>query len=42
MTLMIIYKAFAKPHLDYGDIVYGDIVFDEAYNKKYHQKLENI
>ena len=36
-VLMIMYKAFARPHLDYGDIIY-----DEAYNKAFHQKLEFI
>ena len=31
------YKAFVRPHLDYGDIV-----FDEAYNEISHQKLGAI
>ena len=31
------YKAFVRPHLDYGDIFY-----DEAYNENFHQKLESI
>ena len=26
-----------RPHLDYGDIIY-----DEAYNETFHQKLESI
>ena len=34
---MTIYKAFVRPHLDYGDIIY-----DEAYNETFHQKLEYI
>ena len=36
-ALMTIYKAFVRPHLDYGDVIY-----DEAYNKSFHQKLESI
>ena len=36
-ALMTIYKAFVRPHLDYGDIIY-----DEAYNETFHQKLEYI
>ena len=35
--LITIYKAFVRPHLDYGDIL-----SDEAYNASFHQKLENI
>ena len=31
------YKALVRPHLDYGDMIY-----DEAYNKKFHQKLGYI
>ena len=31
------YKAFVRTHLDYGDIIY-----DEAYNETFHQKLEFI
>ena len=31
------YKAFVRPHLDYGDMIY-----DEAYNKTFHQKLGSI
>ena len=26
-----------RPHLDYGDVIY-----DEAYNKTFHQQLESI
>ena len=33
-TLITIYKAFIRPHLDYGDILY-----DQAYNMSFHQKL---
>ena len=36
-VLMTMYKTFVGPHLDYGDIIY-----DEAYNKTFHQKLESI
>ena len=36
-TLITIYKAFVRPHLDYGDILY-----DQAYNMSFHQKLESI
>ena len=34
-ALLIIYKSFVTPHLDYGDIMY-----DQAYNASFHQKLE--
>ena len=34
-VLITIYKAFVRPHLDYGDILY-----DQAYNASFHQKLE--
>ena len=36
-ALITIYKAFIRPHLDYGDIL-----FDQAYNMSFHQKLESI
>ena len=36
-ALMTIYKAFVRPHLDYDDVIY-----DEAYNETFHQKLESI
>ena len=29
------YRSFIRPHLDYGDIIY-----DQAYNASFHQKLE--
>ena len=35
-SLVTIYKAFIRPHLDYGDIIY-----DQAYNESFHQKLES-
>ena len=34
---MTIYKAFVRPHLDYGDVIY-----DKACNEAFHQKLESI
>ena len=34
---MTMYKAFVRPHLDYGDIIY-----DEAFNETFHQKLGSI
>ena len=34
-TLLIIYKTFIRPHLDYRDIIY-----DKGYNTSFHQKLE--
>ena len=34
-SLMTIYKAFVKPHRDYGDIIY-----DQGNNFAFHQKLE--
>ena len=33
--LLTIKKRFSRPHLDYGDIIY-----DQAYNASFHQKLE--
>ena len=36
-ALIIIYKAFVRPHLYYGDILY-----DQAYNLSFHQKLDSI
>ena len=36
-TLITIYKAFVRPHLDYDDILY-----DEAFNLSFHQELETI
>ena len=36
-ALIMIYKAFVRPHLDYGDILY-----DQAFNLPFHQKLESI
>ena len=36
-ALITIYKAFVRPHLDYGDILY-----DQAFNLPFRQKLESI
>ena len=35
--LIIINKAFVRPQLDYRNILY-----DQAYNMSFHQKLESI
>ena len=35
--LITIYKSLIRTHLDYGDIIY-----DQAYNVSFHQKLESI
>ena len=34
---MIIYKAFVRPNLGYGDVIY-----DESYNKTFQQNLKSI
>ena len=36
-TLITLYKAFARLHLDYGDIIY-----DKARNGSFHEKLESF
>ena len=36
-ALITMYKAFIRHHLGYGDILY-----DQAYNKSFYQKLESI
>ena len=36
-ALITIFKAFIRPYLDYGDILY-----DQAYNILFNQKLESI
>ena len=36
-ALITIYKAFVRPHLDYGDIIY-----DQVYKESFHLKLELI
>ena len=36
-SVIIMYKAFIRLHLDYGDVVYNQL-----YNMSFHQKLESI
>ena len=36
-SLITIYKVFIRPHLDYGDVI-----FDQAFNNSFHQRLEFI
>ena len=36
-TLVTIYKAFIRPHLDYGDVLY-----DQAFNNSFTEKLESF
>ena len=37
LVLITKHKIFVRSHLDYGDMIY-----DEAYNETFHQKLESI
>ena len=37
LTLVTTYKSFVKPHLNYGDINFG-----QAHNKLFHDNLESI
>ena len=36
-SLITIYKSFARPHLDYGDII-----CDQTFNESFHQRIESI
>ena len=36
-SLITVYKSFIRPHMDYGDIIYG-----QAYHVSFHRKLESI
>ena len=36
-SLVTIYKSFTRPHLDYGDVI-----FDQEYNKSLHECLESL
>ena len=36
-SLITIYKLFARPHLEYGDIIY-----DQTFNESFHQRIEYI
>ena len=35
--LLTIYKAFIRPHLDYGNVI-----FDQSYNVSFHQRLKSF
>ena len=39
-ALIILYKAFVCTHLNYGN--YGDIIYDQAHNASFHQKLGSL
>ena len=36
-SLIIVYKSFIRPHMNYGNFIY-----DQAYNASFHRKLELI
>ena len=36
-SLITIYKAFIRPHLDYVDVI-----FDQAFDNSFHQRLESL
>ena len=36
-ALLTVYQCYIRPHVDYGDIIY-----DQAFNLFFHQKLESI
>ena len=36
-SLITIYKLFARPYLDYGDIIY-----DQTFNESFHQRIESV
>ena len=36
-SLVTIYKSFIRPHIDYGGVI-----FDQAYNKSFLEKLKNF
>ena len=36
-SLVMVFKAFIRPHLDYGDIIYN-----QSYNNSFHKKMESI
>ena len=35
--LVTVYKAFIRPHPDYGDIIY-----DQIYNDSFYQRMESV
>ena len=37
ILLSLIYVTFIRPHLDYGDSI-----FDQVYNKSFHESLESL
>ena len=41
-SLITIYKSVARPHLDYGGIIYDqpNIIYDQPNNKSLKQKIE--
>ena len=36
-SLITTHKSFARPHLDYGDVIY-----DQTFNESFHQRIESI
>ena len=36
-SLVQVYKAFVRPHLDYEDVIY-----DQSYNESFHQKMDGV
>ena len=36
-SLLTIYKAFLRPHIDYGDVIY-----DQSSNESFCEKLESV
>ena len=36
-SLVTLYKSFIRPHLNYGDVI-----FDQAYSKSFHESLESL
>ena len=41
-SLVLVYKAFIRPHLDYGDIIYSQTYNGSFWKFDEHQKLESI
>ena len=37
LYFLTIYIVFVRPHLDYGDLI-----FDQAFNNSFHQKMEAV
>ena len=36
LSSVTIYKSFVRPHLDYGDIIFG-----QAFNNSFYQRMES-